>query len=941
MPLVERDAECAAVADAVAAASGGDGRLVFVEGVAGIGKTRLLFEAAALAEASGFEVLSATAAELESGFPFGVVRQLLERRLRSASDTERAVLSDGAAAPAMALLGSGMQLPLTDPGDPGVGMIHALYWLVANIAASRPVALFVDDLQWVDAPSERLLRYLVRRLDGLAVLIVVATRPTGGAHAISGPASLAPPDSVLRLAPLSDAGCSRVVHERLGPSGTDAFCAACREATGGNPFLLQELLRAYESSTIDLATPEADRIHALAVPNVRDTIALRMSGLVDGAVDLARAVAILADGATLSHAAALAGLDQAQAITAADALAGASILDVGEPLRFIHPLVRSAVYDDLPVNRRGALHQRAARLLADSGADLDAVASQLLASPPAANGWAVDALRAAAKLANARGVPSAAASYLRRGLAEPPDRERRGELLLELGGAEARTWHPDASEHLLEALQYTDDPVGRAHVALEVAFARFVVGDARGATEVLAAALDDIGTTDTELSLRLASELIIIADSDRGALYPMIAAHRPVLRSGASDRTTSGRYAMAALAFEMLAANEPAAAVAELALRSLAEPPTLAERRPSAPDWAISALIFSDRLEEAEEVIERMLSMAIAGGAPRVAVTAWGMRSAGAIRRGALAEAEVDARAVLDASLEHAWPFGFVMSVSWLLLILVDRGQPREALALLDQMGMDDAAVANFYMLCEGRGRARIAVGDTRAGVDDLLAGGRWLDAGEFSNPAHGPWRSHAALGLFALGDHDHARRLADAELELARAFGAPRALGIALRAHGLINGSDGLDSLRESVATLEPSPARLELARSLVEYGAALRRANQRAQSREPLRRGLDLAHRCGAESVVARARSELAATGSRPRRPIYSGVESLTVSELRVARMASDGLTNPQIAQALFVTRKTVEKHLANTYRKLDISGRGRLSATLASPDPDLAAR
>jgi DNA-binding CsgD family transcriptional regulator len=193
--------------------------------------------------------------------------------------------------------------------------------------------------------------------------------------------------------------------------------------------------------------------------------------------------------------------------------------------------------------------------------------------------------------------------------------------------------------------------------------------------------------------------------------------------------------------------------------------------------------------------------------------------------------------------------------------------------------------------------------------------------------------RSNAALALLALGQRDSAWALAQAELEDARTFGAPCALGIALRAAGLAEGGEhGLDLLHGSVDTLERSPALLERARSLAELGAALRRAGQRADARERLAEALDLASHCGARPLAARAGEELASAGARPRRPWRTGVQALTPGELRVARLAADGQTNREIAQALYVTLKTIEGHLARGYAKLGITGRAELPGALA---------
>ena len=194
--------------------------------------------------------------------------------------------------------------------------------------------------------------------------------------------------------------------------------------------------------------------------------------------------------------------------------------------------------------------------------------------------------------------------------------------------------------------------------------------------------------------------------------------------------------------------------------------------------------------------------------------------------------------------------------------------------------------------------------------------------------------RSSAALALLRLGEQDHACELAGAELADVRGFGAPRALGIALRAAGLARGGpEGLALLRESVAALESSPALLERAHSLAEYGAALRRSGQRAAARDPLARALELAARCGARPLAARARDELKAAGARPRRPWRTGVDALTPGELRVARLAAEGRSNREIAGELYVTLKAIEGHLARAYAKLGIDGRDQLPRALGS--------
>ena len=180
-------------------------------------------------------------------------------------------------------------------------------------------------------------------------------------------------------------------------------------------------------------------------------------------------------------------------------------------------------------------------------------------------------------------------------------------------------------------------------------------------------------------------------------------------------------------------------------------------------------------------------------------------------------------------------------------------------------------------------------------------------------------------------------RERAEQMLRDAKTWCTPRAIGMALRAVGLAEGGPkGLELLQDAATVLEGSPARLEHARALVDLGAALRRANRSAQARDPLRRALDVAHACGAGPLAERARQELRAAGGRPRRPRMSGAEALTPSERRIATMAAHGLSNPEIAQALFITKKTVETHLGNAYRKLRIRSRNEIAAALDEGRP-----
>lgn len=237
--------------------------------------------------------------------------------------------------------------------------------------------------------------------------------------------------------------------------------------------------------------------------------------------------------------------------------------------------------------------------------------------------------------------------------------------------------------------------------------------------------------------------------------------------------------------------------------------------------------------------------------------------------------------------------------------------------------------------LLEAQGRLHLAEDHAEQALADFLEAGHRFGRAGIRNPALTAWRAGGALAALALGAQQQAQDLADEQLELARAFGSPRLIGVSLRTAALCGTpSDTIALLREAEAALNGTPATLEHARTLVELGAALRRRNHRLEAREPLRRGMELAGRCGAAPLVARAQSELAATGARPRRRMtLTGAAALTASERRVAELAANGHSNPDIAQALFVTRRTVETHLTSAYRKLEITSRTQLADALRS--------
>jgi DNA-binding CsgD family transcriptional regulator len=347
-------------------------------------------------------------------------------------------------------------------------------------------------------------------------------------------------------------------------------------------------------------------------------------------------------------------------------------------------------------------------------------------------------------------------------------------------------------------------------------------------------------------------------------------------------------------------------------------------------------LIYAEAFSPAQHFLDEALAAAVGASFAPGFIGASGQRALLNARRGMLLEAEADARAALEVARLHDWQLWQTHTLTMMIEALLARGQAADAWAELERAlpSRDPPAGNHGALLLEARGRLRLELGDTQAGVDDLLEAGRRLDAWGLYNPSVAAWRSNAASGLAALGLSERAVRLAEDEVTLARRWGSPRALGVALRGHALAYKDERtVVLLKESCSTLERSQAPVEYARALTDLGATLRRGNQRSEARGHLRAALEIAHTAGAMSLAERAHAELTATGARPRMPLRSGVDALTPSERRIAQLAAGGQTNMTIAQGLFVTIKTVEMHLTSAYRKLNITSRTQLAHAISA--------
>ena len=928
--LLEREAELEALAAALDSVSAGVGRLVAVEGTAGIGKTRLLAEVRARAARDGLRVLAARGGEFESGFAYGIVRQLFEPLVATASPEARAALLAGPASLVEQLFDPAA-LREGPAADSTFAVQHGLYWLAANAAYDCPTLIAVDDLHWADSASLRWLTYLARRLDGLPLLVLAATRPPEQGH---DPALLVellgdPGAATLEPGPLGVASIERLARDSFGLDPDEPFCAAVAVATGGNPLYASAVLDTVVRDGVEPRAESAREVLSLGPRAISRAVSVRLGGLPPEAVELARAAAILGDGTALRHAAALLQTSPETAARAAGDLVRIDVLRRPEPLEFFHCVVRTAIHEQIDPGVRMALHRRAAAMLAAEGAPAEQVAGHLVQVAPAADAAVAEALRRGATAAHASGADEAAVGYLRRALEEPPPESERFAILFELGLAERRLARPEAVELLAAAVESAPDAERRVPALLEYARALFYANRPGDAVELLRGSVDGLDDADPDLREQVEAELV--------ASSMWLIDYRPLSKERLGRISIEKLHGgvgtaqlLASLAVDEAARGRSRELAIELAQRALAMP-GIAHEGTVGFYYALNALLHAGETEVAYAAYSGAVERARRAGDLFTLSAALGFLGNLKLRHGELLDAESDLR----EGLELIRPAGNLTSLyHWyagtLGEVLLERGETGEAAEVIASAELERQRPDNMQLayLVAGRGKLRLAERDFEGALADFRSLGVISD----TNPGWVPWRSLAGLALRDLGEEAEAREVVAVELEQARSWGSPVPIGVALRVLGLAEGGErGVALLEESVETLGPTPARVEQARSLVELGAALRRANRRADARVHLQDGLELAHLCGATVLETQARDELAATGARPRLVVQTGVETLTASERRVAQMAAQDLSNKEIAQTLFVTVKTVELHLSNVYRKLRIGSRRELGAAL----------
>ncbi|WUK15706.1 AAA family ATPase [Kitasatospora sp. NBC_00374] len=925
------------------------GTAVLVHGDSGSGKSGFLRAAVDRARQDGDTVVVASGDPLESGFAFGVVRQLFERLAVDAlQDVPRGLLSGHAGACATVLApwtvpDTAARPPSGNGHEPDPVILNGLYWLAVNLTALGRLVVVVDDLQWADAASLHWLRYLLRRAGSLPV-VVIATLGPGRAAADNEPLGAVLPlfRHQLTLSGLSPADTAAVILELFGESADPAFTAECHRVTGGNPFLLYALLRSLRAAGLSPGPGTAAELLRHVPPDVGRAVYALLANTGRYAAAVAQAVAVLGGSPAVELVSEAAELTEGQAADAADALVRAGLMvRCGDGVRFVCPTLATAVADGVLPSTRQELHLRSARLLLARQAPVGQVAGHLLLCPVGEPGTP-DVLRRAAAEAVQEGRPERAAEYTRRALREPLGEEDRATLLITRGEAELASSVPAAVQHLQRGLELSRCPEERTTAARALAGALFALDRYPDGLAVLSSTSDAVRQEDADSALQLETEFAFASLSQAGsaaAVLPrLLELDLADAEGGAAERPVAALLSLRAA----MTGEDPARVIA-FAQKALSHGLHPADDQSGVYLGAILALGAVGQAGLALPYAEAAVAESRERGSALVCARASAARAGVNSRLGRILDAQQDALDAL-AALEEigVGPHNSYSVAPNAILIdsLVKQGEIEEAAAQLERAGLTgdlDGHWVNDYVLLV-RGRLRAAEGLPQEALADFLACGGRMCGRSMPGPGFLSWRPEAALMHAALGEGMAARALAAEELDLARDWGVPEPVGVALRAAGAVTGGpEGLAMLRQAVDVLGGTTARFSFAQALADLGTQARRAGRFDEAREHLQQAVDAAHGLGARALADRALAELRAIGDRPRTRTFRGVDALTPTERRVSALAAQGLTNREIAQHLFVGLRTVEVHLTNTYGKLGIAGRPELAEALGGTAGD----
>ncbi|HSB85160.1 MAG TPA: AAA family ATPase [Ilumatobacteraceae bacterium] len=947
---------------------GGSGAIELVGGP-GIGKTRLLRELAARAERRGYLVLSGSASEFERDLPFAVFVDALDDYLEGLQPGQLAVLDDDVQAelahvfPSLSTLAAGREVALQHERFRSHRAARAL---LEMLAAMKPLVLVLDDFHWADSASGELLGALLRRPPAGAVLLALAARPRQMSERLTNALERAQREALLvrlELGALTFGEAREFLGETI-ESGQTAV--ALYEESGGNPFYLEQLVRWYKPAA-EGATGIAETSAAIGIPpGVAAALTEELALLPEGARRVLEGAAVAGDPFEPELAAAAAATSEAAAMRAVDELLELDLVratDVPRRFRFRHPLLRRAVYDATPGGWRLEAHERCAQELAVRGAAASARAHHIERSARDGDLTAVAVLREAGESA-ARLAPASAARWFAGALRLLPHcapAQERVELLLARADALAATGRfVDSHQVLLEALATVPDESIALRLRLTTACARMEhrLGRYQPAHTRLVNALDDLPEPAPGEFIALLIELAL-NDFYRANYQSMHDwAERAVSAAKAfgDSPLTAAALAMPALADAMTGAGQRALSrrADAVALVDGLSDDELSRRLDSAV-WLAAAELYLDRYVDADAHASRAFRLARVTGQGELFLVLYQILGRVWYVRAKLAEASE----LLDGAVEATRLLGNTQALAGNLfnrsVVALAAGDIDIAVTTAQESvelagGLEEgfvAAWAAVRLAC-----ALLETGQPAQAVE-LLRGSA---GGEELTLIPGGWRTHCLELLtrcwLALGEREEAERAAVRAATVAAAVRLPLASAWAGRAAAAVALHDG-DPARaaalalKSAAAADEVEAPIEAALSRTLAGRALAKVGQTDRAVTELQRAAAELHACGAVHYRDEAERELGKLGHRPHRRTRpgkseaTGLPSLTERELQIARLVVDRKTNSEIAATLFLSLKTVETHMRNIFRKMDVSSRVALARAVERTERSLSGR
>ena len=927
-----RAAEIAVLGDAVDRVVSGRPAVVLIEGEAGIGKTRLLAGVLEDARGRGMQVAAGRAEELERTRPFGLVAAAFGC-VRSSPDPRRAAIA------ALLATRGGDRGPITVTSDPGLRFraVDAFADLAEELALAGPLVIGVDDLQWADPSSLLTLAAVSRRLADLPVALIGCLRPSPRIPELDRLAGLLldAGGRILAVRGLTERAVAELVAEAVAAVPGPGLLAGISGAAG-NPLFVTELLGALaQEGAIETAGGRAEVAEVTLPPTLRLTILRRLSFLSEDTLQALRAASILGSSFTVTELSVTMARPALElSVVLAEGIAGRVLEEYGAVIRFRHDLIRDAIYEDLPLSVRRGLHREAGQRLAQTGAPALQVAEQLARGAGQGDAEAIGWLTRAAREAAARS-PDIAASLLERaaGLMAPADPGRDRLLAERASSLMVSGRNADALAACRSLLDRDLDPQVDGPVRICLGRALLAQGQVRDALQELEQAGSSPALPGAERAAARAwagFARMSLGDLDGAAASAEQA--RSAAAAAADHLTVSVAMTTLARVSESRGHLRDALQITDEAMHLADESPGRLGHRYPIRATRGHILIELDRPEEARSALGAGMRISEEIGVRWPLLLYQGFL---ALERFITGEWD-DAIAELEASFELADEIQTVVARAHGILSLI-------SLHRNDLSRAEEAAGAAARDLARwGPGYLMTWAAWPRALIQE--AGG---ELGQALATMTGAWDTCARLGLaldypavgadlvrlaLASGDIGRARDASAAVTEVAARNEVPWMTGAALRCRGLIE--DDAEILQAAAGACAGGSRPLGLALACEDAGAAFARQGRLDRARPLLDQALGIYERLGAARDLARAEATLREAGIRrgrrgTRGRPQIGWASLTPAEHAVAGLVAEGLSNPQIGERLYISRRTVQTHLAHMFAKLDIATRAQLAA------------